>query len=306
VVLVWTYWPTLQVVVQRWASDPQYSHGYVIPGFAAVLLWMRRSLLTQSGAGSSAWGFALLIVGAVMRLTGAYLYFDWFDALSLLPSLAGLCLLVGGWGALRWAWPAVTLLLFTIPLPYQVEVALSHPLQRLAARAGAYCLQGLAFPAVVQGNVIVIGKTEIGVVEACSGLSMLMVFVALALAVALLVQRPTWMKAALVTSAVPIAVLANVARITLTGVLTETVGRGAGDVFYHDAAGWLMMPVALFLLWLELGFLSRLFVPAAPPCSEPIGFAATSLGRKSAVASARTAAGGDCGSTTIHGATTGP
>jgi exosortase len=292
---LWAYWPTLQVLAHRWGLDPQYSHGYVVPLFALLVLWVRRrnALRQSEGATAAAYpvlapnphlpwlpGAAILAGGAVMRLAGAYLYFDWFDALSLLPSLAGLCLLLGGWSVLRWTWPAVAFLVFMIPLPYQAELALSHPLQRVATQASAYSLQTVGFPALTEGNVIAIGETRIGVAEACSGLSMLLVFIALALAIALVLSRPLWIRAALVVSAVPIAVLANVIRITLTGVLYQTAGRGLADVFYHDAAGWLMMPVALLLVGIEVCFLDRLFIAPAPACSLPIGLADTKPGEQ--------------------------
>ena len=82
----------------------------------------------------------------------------------------------------------------------------------------------------------------------------------------LVVERNTSERASLVQrflivlSAIPIAVFANVLRITLTGVLHETVGSKAANFVFHDVAGWLMIPLALALLALELWFLGRLFI----------------------------------------------
>jgi exosortase len=263
--LLWTYWPTLRGLANRWAVDPQYSHGYLVPAFAGLLLWLRRGRLAGVAPRASVWGLAFLLGGTVVRLAGTYFYYDWFDALSLLPCAAGLLLLLGGWRVLYWGWPAVAFLFFMVPLPYQAELALSHPLQRVATVTSTYSLQTFGFPAVAEGNVITIGSTHVGVAEACSGLSMLFVFVALALALCLVLDRPLWQKAVLLASAVPIAVVANVARITVTGVLYQTAGRGVADMVYHDLAGWLMMPIALALLWLELAFLKRLLVAVPTP-----------------------------------------
>jgi exosortase len=268
----WAYWPTLRALAHRWAVDPQYSHGYLVPAFALLLLWLRRARLTGA-ARPSAWGAAFLAGGTALRLAGACFYFDWLDAISLLPCLAGAALLLGGWPALRWSWPAVGFLAFMIPLPYQVELALAHPLQGAAAVASTYCLQTCGFPALAEGNVITLGALKVGVAGACSGLSMLVVFVALALAVCLVLPRPLWQKAVLVASAVPVAVVANVLRITVTGVLFETAGKGVADMVYHDLAGWLMMPVALGLLGLELCFLNSLLVEVPVPGPGPIGLA---------------------------------
>jgi exosortase len=144
-------------------------------------------------------------------------------------------------------------------LPYHAEIALAHPLQRFATLASTYALQTLGLPAVAEGNVIVIDDVRIGVLEACSGLGMLVTFFALSAAVAFVVDRPLLDRLILLFSAVPIGVLVNVIRITATGLLHRTVGSATANAVFHDLAGWLMMPLALGLLWLEMLYLSRLF-----------------------------------------------
>lgn len=281
-VFLWAFAPTLAELGHRWRTDGQYSHGYLVPAFAVVLLWLRREHCAALTPCCSGWGLVFLGLGVIVRFAGDYLYMDWLDAVALLPCLAGLTVLVGGLAALRWAWPAIAFLAFMIPLPYRLEIALAHPLQRLATLTSTYALQTLSLPALSEGNVILINETRIGVVEACSGLSMLVIFFALSSAFAFLVERPLWQKLILVASAVPIALIANITRITVTGVLHETVGHKAADVVFHDLAGWLMMPFALVLLWLELKALGRLLVelpattslaisPLAPALRPPAG-----------------------------------
>jgi exosortase len=261
--LVWVYWPTLAEMAERWGHDPQYSHGYLVPVFALVLLWLRRQK-RRGGLSPSWWGLPVLLAGLTLRLVGTYYHFIWLDAISLLPSLAGLCLMVGGWQALRWSWPAQAFLVFMIPLPYRLSGALADPLQRFATVASTLAMQTLGLPALAEGKVILLNEVEIGVVEACSGLRMLVIFFALSTAVALVMRRPLWEKSLLVASAIPIALLANVTRITVTGILHELVGSDIATAFFHDLAGWLMMPLALALLGLELKLLACLLLePAA-------------------------------------------
>jgi exosortase len=152
-------------------------------------------------------------------------------------------------------------------------MTLSGPLRRLATAASTYALQTLGLPALAEGNVIRLNDVRIGVVEACSGLSMLMVFFSLSTALALLIGRPRWIKTILVLSAVPIALVSNVARITITGLLHEWVGSRVADAFFHDVAGWLMMPAALGLLWLVLHVLDRLFIEVVVRAPMPLFFA---------------------------------
>jgi exosortase len=263
--LVWAYWTTLAEMAQCWARDPQYSHGYLVPAFALVLLWLRRDRLADGLSASSWWCWALLAAGLALRLYGGLLYYVWLDQISLLPTLAGLALLLGGRTAWRWAWPAIAFLAFMVPLPHRVSVALAGPLQNLATVVSTFALQTLGFPALAEGNVIRLNEVEIGIVEACSGLRMLVIFFAISTAVALVLRRPMWERLVVVFSAVPVALVVNVLRITATAMLFETVGSPWAHAVFHDLAGWLMMPAALLALGGELWLLRRMFLEVKAP-----------------------------------------
>lgn len=268
-VLIGTHWATFSHMADRWANDPQYSHGFIVPAFALIVLWSRRGMLKQL-AWQPAWvGWPVLAIGLVMRVAAAESDFEPLDSLSLLPTVFGLVLLVGGWSVLRWSWPALAFLAFMMPLPFSVETALAIPLRRLATVMSTYALQLLGSPALAEGNVILIEDIQLGVEQACSGLGMLMTFFALATALAMIVNAPWHDRLALIASAIPIAVVANVIRITATGIAYDLGGRDSpvAQLIYHDLAGWLMMPLALAMLWLELKLLANLFVelPEAAP-----------------------------------------
>jgi exosortase len=207
----------------------------------------------------------LVAASALAHLAGARYFLPWVEAAALVPALAGVALVFGGAAGLRWAAPAAMFLLFMIPLPYRVEGALGTPLQRAATWCSTVALQTLGLPALAEGNVITLNSARIGVVEACSGLGMLVTFTAMSTGLVLIVRRPLAEKVVIVLSAVPIALAANVARITATGVLHEVSGTRVAGAVCHDLAGWLMMPLAVAMLTAELKFLGTVFVttPAA-------------------------------------------
>jgi exosortase len=257
----WVFWPTFVELAGRWGSESQYSHGYLVPVFAAYLLWARRNRLAGATCRPSPWGLVVLLaVGLGIRFAGTYIFLDWLVAAAIVPCVAGLMLLVGGWPALRWGWPAAVFLIFMVPLPFRLERELADPLQTIATRASTYCLQTLGFVAFSEGHVIRMGQVRIGVVEACSGLSMLVIFFALSTAVVMLVNRPWFEKLVIFLSAIPIALAANITRITVTGMLHKLVGSEWADYVFHDLAGWLMMPLALCMLAVELRLLSWVLV----------------------------------------------
>jgi exosortase len=271
--LVWAFWTTLLDLAQTWSTNPQYSHGFLVPVFAAFLLWHRRDLLDASRLRPSWWGLLLIAGGLSLRLFATYKYFISLDAIALVPCLAGVVFLLGGWGAWRWAWPSVLFLVFMIPLPYSLATALSGPLQRLATITSTFVMQTFGMPALAEGNVILLEEHQIGVVEACSGLRMLVVFFALAAAVVLVISRPLLDRAVIIASAIPIAIVSNIIRITTTGIMYE-MGYGEwANHFFHDIAGWLMMPLALMMLGIELKILGWLIIeaPAGVPRTSTAG-----------------------------------
>src|SRR5262249_14309939 len=147
---------------------------------------------------------------AILRLAGTFIFLDWLVQFSFLAFLAGIAVLFLGKKGLQWAWPAVGFLLFMIPLPYRVEMALANPLRRLATVSSTYVLQTLGIPAVAEGTTIVMDEVKLEVVDACSGLSMLVAFVALSTAVACLIKRPLWERILIVVSSLPVAIIVNV------------------------------------------------------------------------------------------------
>ncbi len=119
-----------------------------------------------------------------------------------------------------------------------------------------------------QGNVILLTEGELGVAEACSGLRMMMLFVTVCVGAAFVMKSGFWVKVLVVLSAVPIALAANVMRITVTGVLYQVASHNVAEAVYHDLAGWIMMPLAVVLLWAEMELLHRL---ATVPEEEDVG-----------------------------------
>lgn len=258
-VLSYVYWPTFRLLVRIW-EQPDYSHGYLVPGFACFLLWVRRDKMPQGEWRGSWWGVFLIALSAVSYLLAGVLGFNLIIAFSILPCVAGIALLLGGWPMIAWAWPAILFLGFMIPLPEAIETMARLPLQRLAAIASTYLLQTLGLPAVANGNVIQLSEYPINVAEACSGLRMLMTSVALTFGLAFVLKRPVWERLIVLASAVPIALVVNVIRITVTGLCHEYLGAEIADKVFHTMAGYLMMPLAVALLWLEISILTRLTI----------------------------------------------
>lgn len=264
-VFIALFWDAWGVLLQRWAGDPDYTHGFLVPLVSGYLLWQRRGLLKGADL-SPTWsavavGVGCLALSGLIRTAALILFARILDPAAIVPCVFGLILLLGGWGALRWAWPSALFLIFMLPLPGFVSTLLSHPLQRAATIASTFLLQTLGVSAMAEGNVIVLRDGQLEVVQACSGLKMMSLFVAVCVAAAFIMRRPLLDRILVVVSAPVNALAANIIRITVTGVLHEL--NFVGTNMEHDLAGWLMMPAAVILVWVELSFLDRILVPQA-------------------------------------------
>ena len=192
-----------------------------------------------------------------------YLYdggFQWSAAASLLPVLAALALTLGGLTFLRRSWPALAYLLFLLPLPTRLNGILAQPLQNLATSMSVTLLKMSGLWVLAEGNVIYVGKQPIMVAEACNGLSMMMTLAATVAMAAFVLSMSAWKRVILGLSVAPIALVSNVLRITATAWCVHWFGAEIGGKRAHDAAGWLMMPLAFLLVLIELKMLSWLIV----------------------------------------------
>jgi exosortase len=258
--LFWASWPTITGLVRAWETQPDYSHGYFVVPFAAYLLWARRDQFPGMSVPHHLWpGIVLLGLGVAMRYTAALYYLEPIDGWSILLWVAGVAWLIGGWKWFRWSLPGIIFLLFMVPLPFRVERWLSLPLQRIAAILSGWTLQCLGLPALTEGNTIWLGDHTLEIEQACSGLRIFVGIAALAFAYIVLVRRSWWEKALLALAVIPISLIANAARIVLTGVLQELASQEAAQKFTHDFAGWLMIPFAALLFALTLWYLRWLF-----------------------------------------------
>lgn len=273
--VVLAFWDTLTLTSRVWFDDDLYSHGWIVPLCAAGLLWLRWEPLGAVRPSERWMGVGLLVFGLVARLVAAYWGMNPVDRLAFLPAMFGVFMMVGGVNVIRSAWPAIGFLIFMFPLPTKLETSVLLRLQTLAAASSTFVLQTLGVAAIRDMRRINISGIELAVADACSGLRMVTIFCALAVAMVFLIDRPWWDKFIILLSAIPIALMVNIIRITAIGVGYLWVGEDNRFVhaLVHDWAGLLMMVLALGIMWLELQILERLTIPVETGQLRPVGSA---------------------------------
>jgi exosortase len=247
VLLILCYAPVLLRLINQWSTDEDMGHGFFVPLVAGYMVWQKRDRLLETAAAPSWWGLAVIGYGAV-QLYAATLGAELFLArTAFLISLIGVLLFLGGFPYLRVLAFPLFLLFFMVPIPAIVYNQITFPLQLFATRLAEHALSAFGIPVLREGNILELASQRLSVVEACSGIRSLLSLSFLSLVYAWFFDRKGWMRPVLLIATVPIAIVANASRVTVTGLLGE-IKPELAEGFFHTASGWVIFMVALIIL----------------------------------------------------------
>jgi len=244
--------PTVWDLTQGAYSGLAQGHETMIMLVAAWLMWRRRGALADLPRAERA------LLGAGL-LTGALLFYglarsqEWVrvELLALIVVLAALMAVFKGTAAWRVMWFPLLFLLFAIPMPYEVLLAVTGPMKAAVSAVACRVLLWLDYPIGRSGVVITIGQYQLLVTEACAGLQSIFTLEAVGLVYASLMGRRHWVRQALLAiMVVPASFAANVIRVMALVLVTFYLGDAAGRGFLHGFAGILLFSVALVLIYL--------------------------------------------------------
>ncbi len=248
--LALAYAGTAKILFLVWRHNQNYSHGFLIPPVAAWLIWRERtSLRTADGAGS--WlGILLLFPALLLQLAGLRGDVATLQGMSFILAIAGIVLQLHGPRVMRRVAFPIAFLVFMIPTLPLFMNTLSFKLKILAARGAIAISHTLGIMVQRDGVNLVFPGGVLSVENACSGLRSLVALMALGALFAYLAQGPLWKRLLLFALALPIAVLANVIRISALCVYA-----GMGDLhgaagLFHEVGGFALFGIAFLLLLL--------------------------------------------------------
>jgi exosortase len=277
----WLYWDTLLRLPEVWSRDPDYSHGYLVPLIALVLAarqWRRYGAPLETCVDGRDMQVGLSRIALGMVGHGVCWFSPDFlvlDVLSLLCSISGVAIVLGGRQRYRaFAFP-IWFLIFMSPLPVVLYRWLALMLQQTSAIVAAGALDVLGVPAVRVGYCVHLPGSVMEVGAACSGLRGVLGILATALAIGHVVDGTRVFRWALVLIAVPVAVLANSVRVVLTGVIIYCVGSAWSQGVWHDLEGLITSGLAMAMMLAAAWLLSR--ATRGRPSGDPaMGDSATS------------------------------
>jgi exosortase len=229
------YYRVLVKLVTDWWQIPDFSHGFLVPLFAAYLVWEKRETLRGTKVAPSWGGIAVMVLGLVVLLVlGVYGSDLFLSRISLLILLAGVVLCFGGRQFLKELRFPLLVLLLAIPLPAIIYNQITFPLQILASKLASGLLPLFGVPVLREGNVIELPLMKLEVAEACSGIRSLMSLFTLAVFYGYFLEKSYLRRTALALASIPIAIAANAVRILGTGLCVQYWDPDKAMGFFHE------------------------------------------------------------------------
>ena len=242
--VLYLYRDVLSSLVRQWASDDNYSHGFLIIPIALYCAWERRDALARLEARPHVVGLLLVLASLVVFAIGTLAAELFLARISLVGVVVGAVLFVWGPSHVRALAFPLALLPLMVPLPEIVFNQIALPLQLIASRVGETAIAAAGIPVLREGNILELPDMTLAVAEACSGIRSLVSLVTLAVVLTYFTGRGIGGRLAVVVAAVPIAILANAFRVAGTGLAAHWIGRRAAEGFFHGFSGWLMFVTA--------------------------------------------------------------
>jgi exosortase len=242
--LLWfvVFIPIYPSLFNPWINHSDNSHCILAPFFAAYFVYRKRKELEAAPLFNSLWGGLILILSLTLYLLSFAGGIAVLSRAMIVTSLIGLVLFTMGKEVFKILIFPLLILFFMVPVPDSILGYVSFPLQLFATDISTYFIQMLNVPAYQEGNMVYLANTQLEVAEACSGIRSIISFTMLSFIFAYFLDPIRWKRIVFVLSAIPLAIIVNIIRITITGVLADKYGPHVATGFLHEFSG-----VAIFI-----------------------------------------------------------
>ncbi|MBN2589042.1 MAG: exosortase/archaeosortase family protein [Sedimentisphaerales bacterium] len=273
------FYREIDYLIFQWIHDKNWSHGFLIPLFSLYFINQRRKEIINLETKPNYFGLPLLIAAICFYIFNIASPSGWayFRSMSMIAAITAIVVFLGGWRLLKYSWLAIVFLVFAVPLPDRIYKSLTSPMRQWAASSAASLLNlvngvdatvhGAVVDVIYKGRMI---EPSLDVAEACSGIRLLMAFLALGVVMAYIHHRPFWQRMILLLSTIPIAIFCNIIRVSCTGFIYVLINPKYSQGIYHDLLGMSMLPLAFLLYGFLAWFMSSLFIEDVKEVTEDI------------------------------------
>jgi len=237
------YFTVFRELIQVWSTNEDYGHGFFILPISLYLIWQKRGELLSRPAGTSRWGYPLLVLWAPAYVIGSVGHISTVAYASMLLFITGSCAVLVGGKVLRLILFPVLFLVFMFPIPSELYLRVTNPLMLAATDVSFRLVDMMGIPILRDGNLLTLPNYSMEVVDACSGIRSMIAIMAITLLIGYFTIPSLIVRTVFFFVSIPIAMLGNVFRITTTALLAYFYTPQAAEGFSHTFAG-----IATFLL----------------------------------------------------------
>ena len=241
-----------------WLNHSNNSHGFLVPFISLYFVCQKKDELQTITISTSIWGAGILIISLLIYLLAFAGDVAFIARIMMVVSLMGLVLFNYGKQNFKQILFPLFFLFFMIPIPVSLIQTISMPLQLLATTISARIIKILSIPVNQEGNMLYFAQTQLEVAQACSGLRSIMALTMLSVIFVYLSRKGIVGKIILLASAIPIALLANIIRVTGTGILAHFYGSVVARGFLHEFSGLIVFVFGFLVLSLEFSLLNKI------------------------------------------------
>lgn len=255
VLFVLMYYFTLTDLISLWLSNEDYGHGFFVIPITLYLIWRKREILSKLPLKPTKYGYGLLALWAVLYGVGLVGHISTILYLSMVVfPLASVATLISGSASLMILGPIV-FMIFMFPVPSEIYTRVTNPLLLISTTASYHILHMIDIPVLQEGNLLTLSNYSMKVVQACSGIRSLLSIMALAFLMSSIMIKNRLIGSVFFLTSIPVAILGNILRITITALLAYYVSPRAAEGFAHTVAGITTFVFSFLLLYWFMEFI---------------------------------------------------
>jgi exosortase len=229
-------------------NDEEYSHIFIVPLVAIFLVWVRRIRLRHCKPSGRMIGPIVVAVGWFFNSLGFYSGVQSFWHGGAVLIVVGCMLSVLGKNVIFRFFPAFAVLIFLVPAPARIRLAVAGPLQNWTASITQRLLEaGGVVNTEVNGNALTINGHAVLVAEACNGLRMVFSLIMVGFAFCFAMPLKNLVRVLILLTSPLAAIFCNVVRVIPTIWMYGYEPDYAAT--FHTYAGWAMLPLAFGMLY---------------------------------------------------------
>ena len=249
--------PAYPQLVWTWLNHSDNSHGILVPLVSLFFVWQKKEKFKSIKISNSNLGAVILIVSMGFYLLSYAGAVAVVSRAMIVSSLIGLVMFTLGKEFFSLLAFPLLYLFFMVPVPDSILGLVSLPLQLFATKVSTFFIHIFSIPAYREGNMLYFANTQLEVAEACSGIRSIMSFGMLSFIFAYMMDKIWWKRIILILSTIPLALFANIVRVTGTGILAHFYGSKVALGFLHEFSGLAIFAFGFVLLLLEFLLLNR-------------------------------------------------